>query len=71
MSENIGFTDSKAVRRVHCKMTYLYATFWLTWTCACANFDTRLHVCVQFRTEFPIASPNATCLYKLYQQWDV
>jgi len=27
MSENIGFTDSKAARRVHCKQTYLYATF--------------------------------------------
>jgi len=50
MSENIGFTDSKDVRRVHCKKTYLYATFWLSWACASANFDKRLHVCVQFRT---------------------
>jgi len=48
MSENIAITDSKAVRHVHCKKKYLYATFWLTWTCACANFDTRLHGCVQF-----------------------
>ena len=48
MSENIGFTDSKD--SVHCKKTCLYATFWLTLSCACANFDTRTHVCVQFRT---------------------
>jgi len=48
MSENIGFTDSKD--SVHCKKAYLYATFWLTWSCACANFDTRTLVCVQFRT---------------------
>jgi len=48
MSENIGFTDSKD--SVHCKKTCLYATFWLTWSRACANFDTRTHVCVQFRT---------------------
>jgi len=47
MSENIGFTDSKD--SVHCKKTCLYATCWLTWSCACANFDTRTHVCVQFR----------------------
>jgi len=41
MPENIGFTDSKAVRHVHCKKTYLYAT----WTCACANFDTTPCMC--------------------------
>ena len=46
--ENIGFTDSKD--SVHCKKTCLYTTFWLTWSCACANFNTRTHVCVQFRT---------------------
>jgi len=50
MYENIDFTDSKAARRVQCKKTYLYATYWLTWTCACANFYPWLHVCVQFRT---------------------
>jgi len=48
MSENICFTDSKD--SVHCKKTCLYATFWFSWSCACANFDTRTHVCVQFRT---------------------
>jgi len=48
MSEKIGFTDWKD--SVHCKKTCLYTTFWLTWSCACANFDTRTHVCVQFRT---------------------
>jgi len=48
MSENIGFTDSKDI--VHCKKTFLYVTFWLKWLCACANFDTRTHVCVQFPT---------------------
>jgi len=32
MSENIGFTDSKD--SVYCKKTCLYATFWLTWSCA-------------------------------------
>ena len=35
MSENIGFTDSKD--SVHCKKTCLYATFWLTWSCACTR----------------------------------
>jgi len=51
MSENIDFTDSED--SVHCKKTScLYATFWLTWSSACANFDTRTHVCVQFRTSF-------------------
>ena len=69
MSDNIGFTDSND--SVHCKKTCPYSTFWLTWSCACANFDTRTHVCVQFRTWFPIASSNATCLYKLHQLWDV
>jgi len=54
MSEYIGFTDSKD--SVHCKKTCLYATFWLTSSCACANFDTQTHdmtlhhFCVQFRT---------------------
>jgi len=48
MSTNNGFTDSKD--SVHCKKTCFYVTFWLTWSCACANFDTRTHVCVQFRT---------------------
>jgi len=48
MSENIGFTHSKD--SVHCKKTCLYATFWLSCPCACANFDTRTHVCVQFQT---------------------
>ena len=41
MSENIGFTDSKD--SVHCKKTCLYATFWLTWSSACANFDSFEH----------------------------
>jgi len=52
MTKNFGFTDSKD--SVHCKKTCLYATFWLTWSCAYANFDTRnctqTWVCVQFRT---------------------
>jgi len=48
MSENIGFTDSKD--SVHCEKTCLYATFWLTWSCACANFDT---VC-SFEHNFPL-----------------
>jgi len=43
MSEYIGFTNSKAVRCVHCKKTYLYATFWVTWTCACALSNTISH----------------------------
>jgi len=49
MSENIGFTHSKD--SVHCKKDVpVRHFFWLTWSCACANFDTRTHVCVQFRT---------------------
>jgi len=36
MSENIGFTDSKD--SVHCKKACLYATLWLTWSCACATW---------------------------------
>ena len=34
-------------------------------------FELHGHVRVHFRTQFLIASPNATCLYKLYQLWDV
>jgi len=46
MSENIGFTDSNAVRRVHCKKTYLYAIFWLTWTwCVCKFWHTTPCLC--------------------------
>ena len=48
MYEIIGFTDSKD--SVYCKKTCMCATFWLTWSCACANFDTRTLVCAQFRT---------------------
>jgi len=33
--------------------------------CLYASFDTRVHDYVQFRAQFPIGSPNATCLYKI------
>ena len=33
--------------------------------CLYTTFDMRVHVCVQFLTQFPILSPNATRLYKI------
>ena len=64
MSENINFTDSKD--NVHCKKTCLYANFWLT----CKFWHTNKCLCTLSNIIF-IASSNVTCLYKLYQLWDV
>jgi len=50
MPEDIDLTNTKAVRRVHCKHLYLYETFWHTETCLYTTFDTRVHVFVQFLT---------------------
>jgi len=65
MPENTDLTNAKALRRVHCKQSYLYETFWHTETCLYTTFDMRVHVCVQFLTLFPVPSPNATRLYKI------
>jgi len=52
----------KTVMRVHCEKTFLYATFWLTWTCPHANFFHRRTCRIKLVTiSFVCARP--TCIH--------
>jgi len=65
MPENTDLTNTKAVRRVHCKHTYLYETFLTRGDVSVYNVWHASPCLVQFLTQLPIPSPNATHLYKI------
>ena len=69
--EYIVWPIRRTVRRVHCKKTQLYTTFWLIGSCPCANIHIQGRVFIKLAHIMSYVCARPTCFHAVCRLRDV